>query len=411
MSTTVSTSTTTSPTSTSTSEFSSSWSGGNGPSQPSSILFFIAVAIGVLIALIFVFFSVRYYVRSRLGIFATARVTTLDNGVIIVSNDFPSVTHDSYPPDAFDAIRAHRRRRRRYLKKRRLTEEEVNHLFPVRTYQNWLDGGAEMDAQNRAIVAQLKEENDEDIQNDEALQQAVDPSENNEENNTNSTIHEATSSSSSDQNHKEIDLSNPFQAEMHFDSGTCAICIDTFESEDPVRGLICGHVFHQECLDPWLTKRKACCPMCKRDYYMKNSVSGENEDATNGDDGADNNSVMIPDVTYTTVTERVTEILNNHPEYQAQAEEKIKKYMARRYRFFWRIMGISAHDFLNSAIMELDYENTQRERELQQQSTSGAGEDANLATEAATVTNETANIERNTGDSQEARERIANAMV
>lgn len=48
---------------------------------------------------------------------------------------------------------------------------------------------------------------------------------------------------------------------------TCAICIDTIEDDDDVRGLTCGHAFHAVCLDPWLTSRRACCPLCKADYY------------------------------------------------------------------------------------------------------------------------------------------------
>ncbi|GAB1310559.1 Receptor homology region, transmembrane domain-and RING domain-containing protein 3 [Madurella fahalii] len=48
---------------------------------------------------------------------------------------------------------------------------------------------------------------------------------------------------------------------------TCAICIDTLEDDDDVRGLTCGHAFHAVCLDPWLTTRRACCPLCKADYY------------------------------------------------------------------------------------------------------------------------------------------------
>ena len=48
---------------------------------------------------------------------------------------------------------------------------------------------------------------------------------------------------------------------------SCAICIDTLEDDDDVRGLTCGHAFHASCLDPWLTNRRACCPLCKADYY------------------------------------------------------------------------------------------------------------------------------------------------
>ena len=49
---------------------------------------------------------------------------------------------------------------------------------------------------------------------------------------------------------------------------TCAICIDNLEDDEDVRGLTCGHAFHASCLDPWLTSRRACCPMCKADYYV-----------------------------------------------------------------------------------------------------------------------------------------------
>lgn len=58
----------------------------------------------------------------------------------------------------------------------------------------------------------------------------------------------------------------------------CAICLDTLEDEDEVRGLTCGHAFHGPCVDPWLTARRACCPLCKADYYVpKPRTEGEEE--------------------------------------------------------------------------------------------------------------------------------------
>lgn len=62
---------------------------------------------------------------------------------------------------------------------------------------------------------------------------------------------------------------------------TCAICLDTLEDDDDVRGLTCGHAFHAGCLDPWLTSRRACCPLCKADYYVpKPRPEGEATDTT-----------------------------------------------------------------------------------------------------------------------------------
>jgi hypothetical protein len=63
---------------------------------------------------------------------------------------------------------------------------------------------------------------------------------------------------------------------------TCAICLDTLEDDEDVRGLTCGHAFHAACVDPWLSGRRACCPLCKADYYVpKPRPEGEaNADST-----------------------------------------------------------------------------------------------------------------------------------
>lgn len=65
---------------------------------------------------------------------------------------------------------------------------------------------------------------------------------------------------------------------------TCAICIDQLEENDEVRGLSCGHAFHCSCVDVWLTTRRAICPLCKRDYWVrKNPAPGSTvQEATGG---------------------------------------------------------------------------------------------------------------------------------
>lgn len=72
---------------------------------------------------------------------------------------------------------------------------------------------------------------------------------------------------------EEEDYSEPIQhattAEHLESSGdTCAVCLDSIEDDDDIRGLKCDHTFHASCIDPWLTTRRACCPLCKADYYI-----------------------------------------------------------------------------------------------------------------------------------------------
>ncbi|KAH6853925.1 hypothetical protein B0I37DRAFT_18674 [Chaetomium sp. MPI-CAGE-AT-0009] len=69
-----------------------------------------------------------------------------------------------------------------------------------------------------------------------------------------------------DDEDEHIDAALPPEC-MGTSGDTCAICIDTLEDDDDVRGLTCGHAFHAVCIDPWLTTRRACCPLCKADYF------------------------------------------------------------------------------------------------------------------------------------------------
>ncbi|KAI8904480.1 hypothetical protein EDD86DRAFT_213564, partial [Gorgonomyces haynaldii] len=51
----------------------------------------------------------------------------------------------------------------------------------------------------------------------------------------------------------------------HLISQGCAICLDEFVEGQRSRQLPCRHVFHCECVDPWLLGHQRLCPICKRD--------------------------------------------------------------------------------------------------------------------------------------------------
>lgn len=50
----------------------------------------------------------------------------------------------------------------------------------------------------------------------------------------------------------------------HESKVSCPICLLDFEKEEEVRMLPnCGHLYHFECIKPWLLKQKNSCPMCQ----------------------------------------------------------------------------------------------------------------------------------------------------
>uniref|UniRef100_A0A6N2LL55 RING-type domain-containing protein n=1 Tax=Salix viminalis TaxID=40686 RepID=A0A6N2LL55_SALVM len=47
------------------------------------------------------------------------------------------------------------------------------------------------------------------------------------------------------------------------DSVECAICLAKYSEGEGVRKLNCKHTFHKDCLDKWLQKCLATCPLCR----------------------------------------------------------------------------------------------------------------------------------------------------
>ncbi|OJI97719.1 hypothetical protein ASPVEDRAFT_49676 [Aspergillus versicolor CBS 583.65] len=74
---------------------------------------------------------------------------------------------------------------------------------------------------------------------------------------------------------------------------SCAICLDIIEDDDDIRGLTCGHAFHASCVDPWLTSRRASCPLCKADYYTPKPRADVTEPSATHDRSGRRNTTRI----------------------------------------------------------------------------------------------------------------------
>ncbi|KAG7799550.1 hypothetical protein KL944_004148 [Ogataea haglerorum] len=137
------------------------------------------------------------------------------------------------------------RRREGYSRKRKLTQEEVDDLFPLKTYAKWLNGGKE-DVINRNEGVLVYEEDaghgDAAEEQDNVRDAPSSPPEEvdlaDQDKTDNIGLHDTVPATAS---------SGDAAQDLHFTSGMCAICLDNLLDDDEVRGLICGHVFHADC--------------------------------------------------------------------------------------------------------------------------------------------------------------------
>lgn len=433
------------------------------------------MAVGVAIALLFVFFTIRYFVRSRYGFHL---YTVSSRGVLFSSGVNTEVNYYHYSNreirEHLQYLRNHhyirdeflerrlssasrrRRRRGRFSKMKKLTLQEVEELFPKSTYVDWINSGTSEDTDTQ--LAELsysvdpKSNHDASSKSDVVELQSLEVSHCDEEEDPEDPDHVIAYIGEGAQRKEHV---NDVQSDglallnehLHFDSGSCAICLDVFEPNDTVRGLICGHVFHSDCLDPWLTRRRACCPICKRDYYKEdNPVAGGPENAlSNIVEGAsvhDNQSTVgshVESENLNTVTdqnptntetaetnpldilnedinhdylrrdsyiqalfneliplsERVRVILQEHPELDL--EPRAREIAAKKFRtilrmIFWRLMGISKEDMYHWAVLDL-YQTYQRQNSSSEDEQNAPTEQTAVQTPPEGETNEVADVE------------------
>ena len=63
----------------------------------------------------------------------------------------------------------------------------------------------------------------------------------------------------------------------------CAVCLDGFESDTEITALPCHHLFHTDCILPWLTERQSKCPLCKFDVLQYIRENGNAMDPCSDD--------------------------------------------------------------------------------------------------------------------------------
>ncbi|CAD5206672.1 unnamed protein product [Bursaphelenchus okinawaensis] len=63
----------------------------------------------------------------------------------------------------------------------------------------------------------------------------------------------------------------------HVENGTqCTTCFDNFELDQEVAQLNCKHIFHKDCITPWLERQKTC-PICRQPVDPSQWPEGEKD--------------------------------------------------------------------------------------------------------------------------------------
>jgi len=280
----------------------------NNGGSSSPLLFFVALGFGVVFTSLWIIVGVKYCFRYN-------------------ARNRARMTNEDGEPITLEAVNRPRRRREKKL----MTMEEVNEKFPMTKYKLWVSerareglptaGGVSVPVSRANSIREAEgvlpelaivtshisaESHSEDESRTAAT---ADTNKNNEKkakpesqdaDETGQTSHlqeelpvplRKMSTEEDDDDEDDEHINAALRPECLANPGdSCAICIESLVNEDDVRGLLCGHVFHAVCVDPWLTSRRACCPLCKTDYYVPKVRAPQEGDGNN----TNNNNSLDP---------------------------------------------------------------------------------------------------------------------
>ncbi|EDM14878.1 rCG50011, isoform CRA_c [Rattus norvegicus] len=74
----------------------------------------------------------------------------------------------------------------------------------------------------------------------------------------------------------------------------CAICLEEYEDGDKLRILPCSHAYHCKCVDPWLTKTKKTCPVCKQKVVPSQGDSDSDTDSSQEENQVSEHTPLLP---------------------------------------------------------------------------------------------------------------------
>ena len=61
---------------------------------------------------------------------------------------------------------------------------------------------------------------------------------------------------------KEVDKLESYKFDSNLESN-CSICMGQMEKEEQVTKLVCTHIFHTDCIQPYLKEYNYKCPICR----------------------------------------------------------------------------------------------------------------------------------------------------